>query len=217
MMKIFIDFDDVLFNTGEFNSQFERAFGSCGVTRALFLSTYKKARERKGIYNYSFDRHLALLECDHGFDSRKIITAVTDLSRSAEKFVFSDAEDLLVALQGKGHELYLVSFGAPSIQEGKVRGSGLAKYFTQLVVGEISKGKKIKEILRAGDGAKSIFIDDRCAHIDNVKKNCPLIITILVERPEGRYHDKRTDSCDYVISGLSEIPKITALQEIGNE
>lgn len=207
-MKIFIDFDDVLFNTMDFNEQFEGAFGSCGVDENLFRSTYKKARQREGIYNYSFDRHLSILEHDYGHDSKAIESAVKSLSYGADQFIFDDAEDFLKTLQKGNHELYLVSFGAPSIQEGKVDGSGLRKYFKKIIVGEISKGEKVKELLGDENGENSLFLDDRAAHIQSVKKNCPLITTILVGRSEGRYHDKRTDSCDHVVAELTEVSDI---------
>lgn len=207
-MKIFIDFDDVLFNTGEFNAQFEEAFGSCGVDRELFRQTYKKARQREGIYNYSFDRHLLILAKEYGRDPKAIESAVQDLSRGADQFVFDDAVDFLKKLQEADHELYLVSFGAPSIQRGKVKGSNLDQYFKKIVVGEISKGEKVKEILGNENGEDSVFLDDRSDHIDGVKHYCSLITTILVQRAEGRYHDKRTKACDHVVDILDDAAEI---------
>ncbi len=207
-MQIFIDFDDVLFNTGEFNVEFEKVFDRCGVDNKLFQVTYKEARERDGIANYSFDRHCAILEKDHNISLAKINDAVVKLLNHADQFVFTDAEHFLKKLQADDHELYLVSFGAPSIQEGKVCGSGLREYFKKIIVGEISKGEKIKEVLGAGNGKHYFFLDDRVEHITNVKENCSGILTILVERPEGRYHDDRMDSCDFTAESLNDVEKI---------
>lgn len=207
-MKIFIDLDDVLFDTATFSIELKDVFAMCGVDADLFKKTYEKSREHKTIHIYSYTQHLIILERDHGFDPVPIQRAVEKFLGDTKKFIFDDVEDFLGSLQRQGHSLYLVSFGSLSIQRGKVQGSKLLRYFDEILIGEINKGKIIKAFLGNNDGSKSMFIEDRVRHIDNVKECCPQIQTILVRRPKGRYHDKRTSACDFIVVSLDEAKEI---------
>lgn len=208
-MTIFIDLDDVLFDTAAFTIELKNVFASCGIGEDLFHATYIKAREHdEGAQVYSYAHHLAILDKEHDYDSTKINAAVEHLLEHTKAFVFDDVESVLVTLRDQGHKICLVSFGSSSIQNGKVCGSGLEKYFDEMIIGEINKGESIKTFLDGGKGDDCVFLEDRTEHISSVKRVCPKITTMLVRRPEGRYHDEKTSLCDFTVGSMSEAGEI---------
>ena len=47
-------------------------------------------------------------------------------------------------------------------------------------------------------------IDDRVFFLESVKKVFPQVVTVLVQRPEGRFQDAATPLCDQRVTTLAE-------------
>jgi len=104
-------------------------------------------------------------------------------------------------------ELFLVSHGDRNFQRKKIENTQLKKYFCAIKISSGQKSqdicpqiKKIKE--------KKFFLDDRVHYLEEVKKCLPEIITILIQRSEGRYQDKKNDYCDFTAKNLKAALKI---------
>ena len=58
-MKIFVDFDGVIFDAKKFKNALARACAKHGISKKAFLHTYALTKESGGVYSIS--RHLRLL------------------------------------------------------------------------------------------------------------------------------------------------------------
>lgn len=204
-MNIFLDFDDVLFNTDQFRHDFQGVFEKFGIPREVFLTTYTAIKEgQEGIQTYDYERHLASIQSVIPFEEEKLRKAVMKFVSHCEGYVFSDALPFLEYFQSVGADMFLLSYGTSLFQKEKVEGSGIERYFKKMVVGDIHKGRALNEILGEKSGKGSWFFDDRVSHIQNVKQRNREVQTLLVSRPEGRYYDEKTVWCDFQVKSLDE-------------
>jgi phosphoglycolate phosphatase-like HAD superfamily hydrolase len=220
-MKIFIDFDDVLFNTAKFRQVFEELFITAGLTNEQFQETYQQARKNEqGIDGYNFNKHIKLIgELDdvNGTELRKSINTFLE---STKKYLFPDVMSFLEKYKDDGHELFLVSFGSDNFQMKKIEGSGIQKNFTEIKIGQIDKAAEIQVIIEEYNldmKEPMIFIDDRIEQIEEVKTELPDIQTILLQRSEGRYKFEVNQYCDYQCQTLQEVIKTLNNLEVVKE
>jgi len=63
-VKIFIDFDDVIFNTKRFRADFEKVFSQFGITADIFRKNYYNYSPNKKSFSaktYFLEKHLAVI------------------------------------------------------------------------------------------------------------------------------------------------------------
>lgn len=208
-MKIFLDFDDVLFDTGRFREDLQEVFARRGISREVFTETYRALKEkRRGIQTYDFDRHLERLHSVLRYDERALREDVDTFVSGCGRYLFDDVSGFLERCKLNGAEVYVVSYGTYSFQEKKVRGSGIGAKVAGVVAGDIHKGVAVRELLDGEKAGDAWFLDDRAYYIDHVEEENPEIHTILVTRSEGRYHDEKTEKCDFQVKSLKEASKI---------
>lgn len=214
-MKIFIDFDDVLFNTNDFYESIKNIFLKNGVSEKIFLKYYKdpKLSREKGIvrkYNpYKQIERISKL----GIETCKIKKDFSKLLKDAKKYVFKDGVMFLEKV--KNEDLYIVSFGDSRFQKEKITGSGIAKYFKKISVADTTKAIAIRKILKNKKpkiGEALIFIDDRAKFLRDIKKSYPGMVTILFKSPLGRYDDEKTSYCDFEVESFGEILKMIKVE-----
>jgi len=205
--KIFIDFDDTLFNTAALKKDLIKIFKESGVSRANFLSSYKDypTVTRSGFKKYDPNQQINILHKRLGIDKSGIKKELGKLIKSSSKFVFEDSGDFIKKFGEKN--VYLISFARTGFQCQKIEYSGLARKFAKVVVSDDSKAKVIGKIKR-GEGKEIVFIDDRMDQIDSVKKKFPESLTILMKRREGRFKGQRTKYADFTVKNLKEAEKI---------
>lgn len=207
-MKVFLDFDDVLFNTKSFLEGFRGAFVGCGVDPEIFQLRYAEARENPGgIPGYNYERHIRLLVEKDGAHKECLRKNTDIFLGNLGRYVFHDVPGFLDSLRGNHMSISLLSFGSEDFQRKKVSGSGLSLFFSDIIVGDIDKAEALKQIWQ-NSGEKEWFLDDRSEHIDRVKQVLPSIGTILVTRAEGRYTDAKTAWCDFQVKNLEEAEEI---------
>jgi hypothetical protein len=205
-MKVFLDFDDVLFDTRAYYEGLKNLFNEYGVKRELFEKAYLEIREESlvdGAWCYSFENHIARLRRYVSFDEnglrKKLAAYITDTSQ----FLFPDVRAFLTVLQKSGARAYILSFGDVEHQTAKITGTGIARYIEKNIITNKEKGVALQgEGIGAGHG--SWFFDDRIKYIESVKQSFPKIQTVFVNRKEGRFHDEPNEFCDYVVSNLKE-------------
>lgn len=205
-MKIFLDFDDSLFNTRKFRGKLIEIFLKNGVSRKDFFGTYYDYPQKtpSGLKKYSPNRQIKLLEKRLNINSAKIRKDLQKLVKNTKQFVFSDARDFLKSF--KKSNLYLVSYGYTNFQREKIKNCGLIREFRSVVISDGNKNEVVKRF--AGKKENFVFVDDRVENISNVKKHFPGSLTFLLKRKEGRYNDKRGKAVDFEAKNLKEVKTI---------
>jgi len=201
-MKIFVDFDDVIFNTKEFVSDFKKIFQDNGVSQEVFNKYYYgyPIKQKGGrLKKYDPWEHIRLIKKELNIDVDKLKRDLIEFLNNAGAYVFHDVRGFLESFDKGG--LYLISYGRTDFQGLKISKSGVAQYFRKIIITDRLKSEPIKRIVENSDETM-YFLEDRVEQIDDVKKNMPRIITILVKRKEGRYDDKRSEHCDHVVNDL---------------
>jgi FMN phosphatase YigB (HAD superfamily) len=206
-MKIFIDFDDSLFNTKKFVSELIKVFANCGVSQENFFKNYYDYPKKtsKGLRKYDPIQQISFLSKKKGVDGKKLKRDIKRLVLDASEFVFDDTINFLKCF--KRNSLILLSFAKTNFQCDKIKYSGLTDYFSKVIV---SDKIKAKEVAKAIGNKKSLifFIDDRTDQIGPVKDIFPSSVTFLLKRKEGRYNNKKTKSVDFEVKNLKEAKKI---------
>jgi FMN phosphatase YigB (HAD superfamily) len=207
-VKIFIDFDDVIFNTKRFRADFQNIFSQFGVTEDVFTDNYYNYPPNKKSFparTYILEKHLEKINQVVSLAQPIIKRSIEVFLRDTRKYVFSDAESFLKNFYPS--ELFLISHGQQDFQRKKIKNAQLEKYFSAI---KISSGQKSQDIcpwVKKGKERK-FFLDDRVHYLEEVKKCLPEIITILIQRPEGRYRDQINRYCDFTAQNLKEALKI---------
>ena len=210
-MKIFIDFDDVLFNTKNFIADIKEIFIKHGISESVFNETYKKSDKFSGKIDGSMRTY------DPAFQFKKIREKIkTDTKQVENKFetfikdtsgyIFKDAGGFLGKIKKK--DVFILSFGTNKFQKEKIKNSGIKKYFNKIII--ISHAKKSEAIGKIIGKSKEpfYFIDDRVKFLEEVKIKYPFAKTFLVKRKEGRYCDEKNKYCDFEAHNLKKVEKI---------
>ncbi len=206
MVKIFIDFDDVIFNTDRFKDGRIAIFKKHGIDKKTVLKTYgelKAAGER-----YTISKHIRAVA------RKKRIASESGLDASFKRFmcnlthyVFPDAHAFLGHYQKES--LYLLSFGDRVFQSQKIEKSGVKKYFKRIIITQGDKGSEIRAIRAAGKLTNKdiiVFIDNSDEHIQEVH-SIKDVITIQLLRRQGKVLQKSTYA-DYYAATLCDATKI---------
>jgi len=210
-MKIFIDFDDVLFNTKVFKNDIQNVFERNGISEKVFNRYYKDDSVKKGdekIRKYDPKEQIKRIK-KAGFETKKIEKEIVRLLGNTRKYLFADGIDFLKKL--KKEELYIVSFGDKKFQGEKINNSGIVKYFRKILIVDVSKAVGIRKILSKKNiepGEALIFLDDRVKFLKDIKKSYPGMVTFHMVRGEGRFLDKNNKYCDFQVKDFREVIKI---------
>ncbi len=196
-MKVFVDFDDVLFNTGAFVAHLKSIFADFGINEELFTETYNAMRTdaHGGNFCYRFDQHVAKIREYKAIDEQALVGALEAALKDTEAFVFADSRDFLQFLTERGHDVRVLSFGDQGFQTNKIQASGITPFVREVIVTNEDKDVAMGNIL-GSSADPAYFFDDRVFFLESVKKAFPQVITVLVQRPEGRFQDTATPLCD---------------------
>jgi FMN phosphatase YigB (HAD superfamily) len=208
-MKLFFDFDDVLFNTKKFKEDCYAIFKKKGVSRSFFDECYYDPLDTASIRVYDVVKHIERICQKTNRDCSILEHAVAIFVADTKKYVFADVSDVLSGFHKK--DLDILSFSKTNFQKAKINGSGITSFFNKITIINSLKGEEMAKIIKKeklGSSEEVYFIDDRVEQIEDVKKRCPQVKTILCVRPEGRYRDRKNKHCDYRITSLREIKKI---------
>lgn len=119
-MKIFIDFDDVIFNTRDFRIDFEKIFLQFGITADIFADNYYNYPPNKKNYpvkTYVLEKHLEKISKTVSFDKVALEKSIRNFLIDTRKYVFSDVETFLKRFNSS--ELFLISHGKQDFQRKK--------------------------------------------------------------------------------------------------
>lgn len=211
-MKIFIDFDDVIFNTGKFKKIFLReVFVKNGATEKDFNETYyhffKKNNKIDKYYNPQ--KQIEALGKKDYIKIDKLKNDFRFFMRDLKKYVFEDVIYFLEKFNRK--DLFMISYGDQVFHKMKVKGTDTSKFFKEIILGKMNKMDLINETLKKyklSSDEKIFIIDDIPKHLRKKGESKKRMVTLHLKRPEGRYKDLICKNADYEIKNLKEALKI---------
>jgi len=205
-MLIFLDFDDVLFNTKEFKNDYFKLFEAEGISREVFDKFYYTFSGGVKVAKYYPQKHLDRIFGESNPARQNFEKKIIKFISNTEKYIFKDVKNFLENFSSDN--LCVLSFSKTDFQKSKIMNSGIAKYFSQIEITNQLKGGAMAEILKNKKADKIYFVDDRAEHIKDAKIKNDGIIAILLKRKEGRYNDKKNQYCDFEAHNLGEVLKI---------
>ena len=208
-MKVFLDFDDTLFNTKAFIEDFSGVFSDQGVSDELYRTTRRDAYRYYDATTsvYDIDEHVRILkEKIPDFDSVQAKKSVDRFLADTSKYVFADVIPFLDALQKNGIECFILSFGQEVFQRTKIAGTGLTPFFKEVMIVQSEKYRAIAAVVHDKE-EKVWFVDDRAEYIDEVKVKLPWVRSVQITRVDGRYHDALSEKSDFLIQSFNDIVK----------
>jgi FMN phosphatase YigB (HAD superfamily) len=207
-VKIFIDFDDVIFNTKNFKDDFESVFSRFGIASDIFKKNYYNYppnNQNTSGTTYILEEHLKKISKSISFNEAVLKKSIQNLLDDTRKYVFSDVEPFLQNFSRQ--ELFLISHGKQDFQGKKIKNTRLEKYFSAIRISDSQKSRDICPWVKNG-GERKFFLDDRVHYLEEVKKCLPGINTILIRRTQGRYWDRKNKYCDFTAKNFKEALKI---------
>lgn len=210
-MKLFVDFDDVIFNAKKFKADLIRTFRRYGVTRTDFENSYyiypKKAQARGRYYNPK--DQIKVLKKRNQIDSVALGKDIDALMKDLTEYVFPDVYAFIELFSRE--DLFLLTYGHEKFQRAKIRGARVGKYFKKILLSKDDKINIIRAVSRQyafRSDEVIVFIDDRPEQIEKVETVRKSIVTFRMCRPEGRYSDLLCRAMDYEVKSLKEAAEI---------
>jgi len=209
-MKIFIDFDDVLFNTKRFKLGYLKCFEKYGVSKEMFDECYYDPLSRGSIKKYDPAKHIRRIFAKHKNIKRELEKEIVKFTTDTKKYIFPDVLEFVK--KNKRNDLFIISYSKTDLQKAKIANSGISNFFKAVEITNKLKSGAIgmllkKEKIKCSEEAV-YFIEDRAEQIENVKKKYPQIKTILLKRKGGRYFDEKNSYCDFECANLSQVKKV---------
>jgi hypothetical protein len=206
-MKIFVDFDDVIFNAKRFKEDLIRIFVKNGISRHEFENSYytfQKKAQAEGKF-YDPKKQIEVLRRKGQIDHEKLKKDIDGFMKDLSSYVFPDTYDFLKVFSKK--DLFLMSYGHEKHQRNKIKGAKISKFFSKSF---ITRSNKIENILRLSKelnfkkNEKIILIDDRPEQIERAEQKMKKIVTFRMSRKEGRYSDLICLDKDYEVKNFKE-------------
>lgn len=190
-MKIFLDFDDTIFNTAQFKADYMKLYLRAEITKEEFKNEYYTETEKN---KQVFRKHdpLALIQRLEGLKNvslRELKGEIDSFLDDTGSYVFEDFYDFVKEFSKES--LGLLSYGDISFQSKKIAGAHIKQYFSVIKITDQHKGDVLKEIIlqEVMEREKVVFIDDRPDKLLEVRNTLADAALIRILRNEGRYND----------------------------
>ena len=211
-MKIVLDFDDTIFNTYRLMREFLEIVKKYNFTEEEFFGAYQECKKKVG--DFDPKTVIKLLNEIKSLDEIKAEKEIDLILNDLKEFVYPDFFDFLKSFNKK--DLILLSFGAVDFQGMKIKNSDIVSYFQKVIITQKDKTENLRNVLIKNKDEKIFFIDDKADQIDKIKEKLPQIITIKMERSQGRHINAKSKLTDYVVKDLDEAKKIIFKTELIN-
>ena len=173
-MKYIFDFDDVLFhNTAQFKKHMYSCLEKAGVPHGRPEEHYKEMRGNIFLPRKYISGLLIREKID-----KKVEDVYREILSKTKNFLNIE---LLKTVKKLGkNNCYLITQGDKKFHEDKIKKSGVAPLFREIVIVPERKKIAIEKICRKHKNEEVIFIDDRQKFFDELDlKKCPNLKTIL--------------------------------------
>lgn len=207
-MKIFIDFDGVIFNTELFKKPLIKIFFENGISKKDFDKSYQQFKKQK--IPYSPIKHIEFLikNKKRRYKNDRLYSGILKLLKNLKLYIFKDAEIFLKSFSK--NNLYLLSYGDLNFQKQKIKGAKISDYFRRIIITNKNKAEIVKQIIKKdkfGKLEKIIFIDDQPRNIKEVS-SIRNITTIQLIRPPSKSILKFSKKTDFKVRNFREIREI---------
>jgi FMN phosphatase YigB (HAD superfamily) len=203
--KIIFDFDYTLFSAKKLFKYLKEEFKKIGISDELFSETFQKSKDNLG---YNPKKQFGLITKENPKVNLKILEAAyKKVISQANQFLYPDVLPVLRNLE-KENELIILSYGEKEFQREKIENSKITQYFNKIIVTqEINKISEIRKVLE--EEKNIIFVEDNPKTLVEAKKIFPNILTIRINRGEGKYtKEPDNEKIDFVIENLEGLKKI---------
>jgi hypothetical protein len=205
-MKIFFDFDDVLFHTQAFVDETRKVFEQQGVSEGLYRETYAAARRLGNDFLkvYSLDIHLeTLADIVPGFNGDEVRRGVGQVLSDTRPYLFPDVEACLRELARRGADIFVASFGKPDFQRAKIANSGIGEFLKDILADLEMKSTMMGRVLDGKTSHEEVwFFDDQVKFLEDVKRAFPFVRTVQVCREEGRFNCDRSPVSEFLVRDM---------------
>lgn len=204
--KVIFDFDHTLFSTKKFYQTLKKEFRKIGISEELFQKTLQEAKGQKGLYSPALQFKLIIKQKPE-INLDEIRQEFQKIFNNLNQFLYNDTLSFLKWARAR-YNLHILSYGEPKLQETKIRKSKIGKFFKKiLITKDTDKISALKKILTADE--RAVFVEDNPCALSKAEKNFQRIITIRINRGEGKYYQERDDeNTDFSIKNLKELKKI---------
>ena len=168
-MKFIFDFDDVLFyTTKKLRERIYSTLGKVGILRDPIKSYFERERWN----NFSLKKMLTYFSV-----SKKLYEEIMKESKN-----FVNKELLRIIKKIDKSDCYIITYGDEKFQQDKIRRTGIAPFFSSVLVTSGSKKNAIEGICNKYKEEKVLFIDDKSKHFEDLDmKKYPNLKTILYD------------------------------------
>lgn len=182
--RVIIDFDNTLFDSGDFKVALASSLAPFGVSEEVFWGTYLHARdEGDGGCTYRFEKHVDLLAERVAMDRLAALAALRSVLSRADEFLYPDAKEFLSRLISLGVPTAILTHGDPEFQRAKLAASGVDRMVDSVVATDRKKVEVLPELIGTGNGL-DYFVNDHLDETVAVKEAHPSVIPILKRRPD---------------------------------
>jgi len=203
-MKIYLDFDDTILDTNGFIQELVRVFNAAGFTEKDFYDNYARTKEKVG--DFDIDTLFDFFAHQQQFDMRKTRRSVDNLFSNVDVFVHNDFFDF--AKEFGRDKLAILSYGTTPSQREKIENSKIVPYFGEIIVTNKSKEENFRDIVAQHPDKQLFFVEDKADQIDKVKALAPQVVTMKIERPNGRFVHTQSDLTDHVVKDFYDVADI---------
>jgi len=140
------------------------------------------------------------------FDKNKVEKKISHILEKTDLHVYPDF--IAFTENFKKEDLMLLSYGTTKFQKGKIKRSKIIPFFNEIIITPKDKIEDFEIIFQKYHGEKIFFIDDKADQIDKVKEKLPRVITMKMERSQGRHINTKSKLTDYVIKDFYEAKDI---------
>jgi FMN phosphatase YigB (HAD superfamily) len=203
-MKIYLDFDDTILDTGAFIRELLQLFQAAGFSEEEFYSNLERTKQKTGDFDLdTFFDHFAK---KREFDQRQVRHSMDTVFANMDVFVHEDFFDF--AREFGKDKLAVLSYGTTPTQRRKIENSKIVPFFDEVIVTNRGKEEDFRDIVQKHAGKQIFFVDDRAYQLDKVKEAVPSVVALKIERPSARYRAESSARADHVVRDLREAAHI---------
>lgn len=203
-MRIYLDFDDTILDTGAFVRELERIYRDAGFSEDEFVRIWRETKEKRG--DFDLDAFTDAFAAAGDFDQDRVRKHVDTIFSNMDVFVHDDFFEF--AKEFGPDRLAMLSFGTTPTQREKIENSKVVPYFSEIIVTSRGKEEDFRDIAEKHAGKQLFFVDDRAHQVDRVKEAVPEVVAMRIARPSGRYPDDKSERADHIVRDLAEAAAI---------
>lgn len=174
--KIFIDFDDTLFDRGRFVPDLFGIIEKFGFTDDEIISSYQM------VYHDGYDGVWAHMKFLHDkvrpFDLSLAETKMKEFLDRTSSYLFPEAMSFLQGINKNFFDIQLLTVGGINFQKMKIEGAGISKFFDYCNYTTKNKAATLNSLVSTDDFF--ILVEDKDREIKEVNKKFPYAMTIQV-------------------------------------